>query len=121
MGGQLAEPADELVSVHSGSKIHERDLRTECAQHGRFARVTERRSDDRGFPSHERGACIVDRMLRRGPGSGTVAPCPTGLAESSRQVTLDIPPGIRNGLWYEIALERIRISNLVLDVMVLVA
>jgi DnaJ-class molecular chaperone len=44
-----------------------------------------------------------------------------GLAESSRQVMLDIPPGIRNGSRYEIALERVGISNLILDVMVLVA
>ena len=44
-----------------------------------------------------------------------------GLAESSRQVTLDIPPGIRNGSRYEIALERVGIRNLILDVMVLVA
>ena len=41
------------------------------------------------------------------------------MAESSRHVTLDIPPGIGNGSRYEIVLERIGISNLILDMMVL--
>lgn len=44
-----------------------------------------------------------------------------GLAERSRQVTLDIPAGIRNGSRYAVALDRVGISNLVLDVTVLVA
>jgi DnaJ-class molecular chaperone len=44
-----------------------------------------------------------------------------GLAERSRQVTLDIPAGIGNGSRYAVALDRVGISNLVLDVTVLVA
>jgi hypothetical protein len=43
-----------------------------AARRERFARVTERRSDDRGFPWRECGACMLDRMPRRGRGSGTV-------------------------------------------------
>jgi hypothetical protein len=52
---------------------------------------------------------------------GSVPSVSRQLAESSRQVTLDIPPGIRNGSRHEIALERVGISNLILNVMVLVA
>jgi len=44
-----------------------------------------------------------------------------GMVESSRPVTLDIPAGIRNGSRYEIELDRVGISNLILDVTVLVA
>jgi molecular chaperone DnaJ len=44
-----------------------------------------------------------------------------GLTESARQVALDIGPGIANGSRYEIALDRAGISNLVLDVTMLVA
>jgi len=43
------------------------------------------------------------------------------MVESSRPVTLDIPAGIRNGSRYEIELDRVGISNLILDVTVLVA
>jgi DnaJ-class molecular chaperone len=44
-----------------------------------------------------------------------------GLVETSRQVTLDIPPGIRAGSRYEMPLDIIGISNLSLEVTVLVA
>ena len=44
-----------------------------------------------------------------------------GLVETGRQVALDIPPGIRNGSRYEVALDSAGISNLTLDVTVLIA
>lgn len=44
-----------------------------------------------------------------------------GMAESSGPVTLDFPAGLRNGSRYEIALDRVGISNLILDLTVLVA
>ncbi|HEY2105953.1 MAG TPA: DnaJ domain-containing protein [Candidatus Binataceae bacterium] len=44
-----------------------------------------------------------------------------GLVEGGRQVAIDIAPGIRNGSRYEVALDRAGISNLTLDVTVLVA
>ena len=44
-----------------------------------------------------------------------------GLVESTRQVALDIPSGIRDGSRYEVGLDRAGISNLTLDVTVLVA
>lgn len=43
------------------------------------------------------------------------------LVESARQVALDIPPGIRNGSRYDVALDSAGISNLRLEVTVLVA
>jgi molecular chaperone DnaJ len=44
-----------------------------------------------------------------------------GLVETGRQVALEITPGIRNGSRYELALDSAGISNLTLDVTVLVA
>jgi len=44
-----------------------------------------------------------------------------GLMETARQVVLDIPPGIGNCTRYEVMLEQAGISNLILDVTVLVA
>jgi molecular chaperone DnaJ len=44
-----------------------------------------------------------------------------GLMESTRQVAIDIPPGVQNASRYELALDNIGITNLVLDVTVLVA
>jgi molecular chaperone DnaJ len=44
-----------------------------------------------------------------------------GMVEGGRQVTLDIPPGIRSGSTYEIGLDSAGISNLTLVVTVLVA
>ena len=43
-----------------------------------------------------------------------------GLTESASRVALDIEPGIANGSRYEIALDQVGISNLVLDLTVLV-
>jgi molecular chaperone DnaJ len=44
-----------------------------------------------------------------------------GLMETARQVVLDIPPGIGSGSRYQMMLDHIGISNLILEVTVLVA
>jgi molecular chaperone DnaJ len=44
-----------------------------------------------------------------------------GAVESSRQIVLEIPPGSRDGARYEVDLAKLGISNLVLDVRIVVA
>jgi molecular chaperone DnaJ len=44
-----------------------------------------------------------------------------GLVETERQVTLELPAGIRSGSRHEVALDNVGIGNLVLDVTILVA
>ena len=70
------DPVSSPARLATPGGVREYEMVADCeaasirsgAQHGRFARVTERRSDNRGFPSHEYDACILDRMPRRGRG-----------------------------------------------------
>ncbi|SRR5579875_328820 len=69
--------------------------------------------------------CYVACASCGGAGSWPWGVCPRcrgyGMVEAARRVELDIPPGIRSGSRFELLLDSIGLTNLLLDVTVLVA